>query len=217
MKDFNIIRKRYSGLIRIIFILLLYLSPIVMFSQETISVTCSSCNGNGVMICPTCHGQGGSYFGNAIAGYSFMPCFSCHSAKKISCVMCGGSGSRVVAKPNPKCTNGIWDHSQLGACSYCWITVSDPYPYSGGYSGGGYSGGGSSSTNSHIRNTEQEKREILNRTYGERCRACGGSGKCHACNGSKVAHSFGNTYKCKVCRNGVCGVCNGTGKTSWNR
>lgn len=75
-----------------------------------------------------------------------------------------------------------------------------------------------SSTNQQPRNHEQEKRDILNKTVGENCGACKGSGKCHACNGTKVAHSMGNTYTCTVCdRNGNCGACNGTGKTLWNR
>lgn len=67
-------------------------------------------------------------------------------------------------------------------------------------------------------NRQERNRNNLNRTAGEDCRSCGGSGKCHACNGTKVASSFGNTYKCTVCdANGNCPVCHGTGKTSWNR
>lgn len=75
-----------------------------------------------------------------------------------------------------------------------------------------------SSTNQQPRNHEQEKRDILNKTVGENCGACKGSGKCRACNGTKVAHSMGNTYTCTACdKNGNCGACNGTGKTLWNR
>lgn len=65
---------------------------------------------------------------------------------------------------------------------------------------------------------QQRKKDNLNRTVGENCLSCKGSGKCNACNGTKVAHGFGNTYKCNVCNeNGDCPVCHGTGKTSWNR
>lgn len=64
----------------------------------------------------------------------------------------------------------------------------------------------------------ERKRETLNRTYGENCKSCNGTGKCHACNGTKIASGLGNTYKCNICNeNGDCPVCNGTGKTSWNR
>lgn len=67
-------------------------------------------------------------------------------------------------------------------------------------------------------NRRERNRNNLNRTVGEDCSSCGGSGKCHACNGTKVASSFGNTYKCTVCdANGNCPVCHGTGKASWNR
>lgn len=69
-------------------------------------------------------------------------------------------------------------------------------------------------TNDH----EQRKREILNKTYGDKCKSCNGTGKCHACNGTKIAHGFGNSFRCNVCNeNGDCSVCQGTGKTSWNR
>lgn len=65
---------------------------------------------------------------------------------------------------------------------------------------------------------KKRKQESLNRTVGEKCTHCKGSGKCPACNGTKVAHSYGNSYKCTVCNvNGACPVCNGTGKTPWNR
>ena len=73
---------------------------------------------------------------------------------------------------------------------------------------------GSSTTTDY----QQRKKETLNRTVGENCLSCKGSGKCSACNGTKVAHGFGNTYKCNVCNeHGDCPVCHGTGKTSWNR
>lgn len=139
--------------------------------------------------CPTCFGRGVALDLGNWRGVTYTTCGTC-----------GGKGV---------CTTYITVYpTNLN------IPVVPSVPQ-GGYNGGNV--GGSSSTNSHIRNTEQEKREVLNRTYGERCRACNGSGKCHACNGTKVAHSFGNTYECKICRNGVCNVCNGTGKTSWNR
>lgn len=67
-------------------------------------------------------------------------------------------------------------------------------------------------------NWDERKRDILNSTYGEQCKACHGTGKCHACNGTKVAKSFGNTYRCTICNeNGSCSACGGTGLTSWNR
>ncbi|MDE6296212.1 MAG: hypothetical protein K2L89_00040 [Muribaculaceae bacterium] len=73
---------------------------------------------------------------------------------------------------------------------------------------------GSSGTGNH----KEQKKKILNKTVGEKCVSCGGSGKCMTCKGTKVASSFGNEYKCNVCGpKGLCNVCNGTGKTSWNR
>ena len=65
---------------------------------------------------------------------------------------------------------------------------------------------------------EQRKKDILNRTAGEACLTCKGTGKCHACNGTKVAHGFGNSYTCNLCNaNGDCPTCNGTKVTPWNR
>ncbi|MDE5869703.1 MAG: hypothetical protein K2H18_05680, partial [Muribaculaceae bacterium] len=54
---------------------------------------------------------------------------------------------------------------------------------------------GSSGTGNH----KEQKKKILNKTVGEKCVSCGGSGKCQACNGTKTASSFGNKYKCNVC------------------
>lgn len=65
---------------------------------------------------------------------------------------------------------------------------------------------------------DQRKKDILNKTVGEDCTYCKGTGKCPACDGTKTAHGFGNSYKCTNCNsNGDCPVCNGTKKTSWNR
>lgn len=89
--------------------------------------------------------------------------------------------------------------------------------YSGTYSNGS-NDVSSESSSSTIRDHEAEKRDLLNRTVGEYCQACKGTGKCHACNGTKIASSFGNTYPCNICdKDGNCSACGGTGKTSWNR
>lgn len=129
-------------------------------------------------------------------------------SSKGNCWVCKGKGVSPINNM-ALCTNcggtGVVDFS---------AGYTDPNSNNqGGYPSDGNVGG---STTRQERNHEQEKRDVLNRTYGEKCRACGGSGKCRACNGTKVARSFGNTYEC-TCRNGNCGACNGTGKTSWNR
>lgn len=82
-----------------------------------------------------------------------------------------------------------------------------------------YTGGGSPSGTTRTQTDyKQRRRETLNRTVGEKCTSCKGTGKCNACNGTKIAHGFGLEYKCTVCDvNGNCPVCHGTGKTSWNR
>lgn len=130
-------------------------------------------------------------------------CEACHGVGMIqsgfmgpwaTCMTCGGRGE---IKKNISVPQGA--HNSEG--------------YKGGYNGGSNSG----TTNRKVRNLEQEKRDVLNRTVGKDCPACGGNGKCHACKGTKVAHSFGNTYKCEVCSDGRCGVCEGSGKTPWNR
>lgn len=63
----------------------------------------------------------------------------------------------------------------------------------------------------------KRKNDNLNRGAGEMCLSCHGSGKCSACNGTRVASGLGQTYVCKVCSDGLCRVCHGTGKNSWNR
>ena len=75
-----------------------------------------------------------------------------------------------------------------------------------------------SSSGTTLDELEESRRDVLNRTAGEVCQHCKGTGKCPACNGTKVASGFGNTYKCTVCNeNGDCPVCHGTKVTSWNR
>lgn len=96
---------------------------------------------------------------------------------------------------------------------------STPY-YGGTYyapSTGGTTYNGNNSGNS-TRDYKNDRKETLNRTVGEACLSCKGSGKCHACNGTKIASGFGLTHKCNLCNaNGDCPTCGGTGKTSWNR
>lgn len=126
-------------------------------------------------------------------------CWVCHGSGMlgygIMCSTCGGRGS-VTFTNNPVSSP---------------VTTSAPVNSNTPVSSG-------SSTNKQPRNYEQEKKDVLNKTVGEKCGACKGSGKCRACNGTKVAHSMGNTYTCTVCdKNGNCGACNGTGKTLWNR
>lgn len=91
------------------------------------------------------------------------------------------------------------------------------YGIPGGAVVGGDNSTGSSSDYWSDENMKERKQTILNRAGGDKCGYCKGSGKCHACKGTKVASSFGNTYPCNVCNDGICPQCHGTGTTPWNR
>ena len=112
---------------------------------------------------------------------------------------------------SPVLPASTWDTNvPMGGDANFWGGYSDAgtYDYSGGYDSGV----------SQKKSGEERRKEILNKTIGEHCKSCKGSGKCHACNGTKVAHGLGLTYACTICnQRGDCGACNGTGKTSWNR
>lgn len=73
---------------------------------------------------------------------------------------------------------------------------------------------GSSDTRDH----KEKSRDLLNKTYGSKCKACKGSGNCSNCGGDLVVERNGLTYACATCnKTGKCGACDGTGLTDWNR
>lgn len=190
------------------------------FAQTTEEVSCYNCGGNGAIICYYCGGR--RYFTYTI-GYMWQnyPCGVCGAQGFVRCASCFGKGVITRVKPNPKCTNTYWNHSN-GACMLCWMTVSNS-GYSGSasgvntYSGSGYNYSGSTgSTGSYSEGTSSYSNSNSGGITRKKCSSCEipGNGNCRACKGmGHVDSAFSlDQMVCATCHgNKKCTYCNGTG------
>jgi len=111
-------RPSFYMMITLLFVVVLIGSFFVLPSTYSYQVTCSSCDGNGTVICGDCHGSGLCWVCGGTGKISYMPpgdqwCAACQGTGV--CSACGGDGYATCDECNGEGYLKYWQFTLAGS------------------------------------------------------------------------------------------------------